>query len=69
MANSLVPDIMHDVLEGSLAYEIKELLDIHTQRDSLLLMTSMKPLAGFLMDFQTQETNPALLMLFCYNIK
>lgn len=26
VTNGLVPDIMHDVLEGSLAYEIKELI-------------------------------------------
>ena len=39
IVDGLVPDVMHDILEGSLQYEVKELLKhfIHTEQVDILL--------------------------------
>ena len=65
MTNGLVPDIMHGVLEGSLAYEIKELIRYAHSKGFFTLNDLNEAISMFSYGFQTQETNPALLMLVC----
>ena len=69
VANSLVPDIIHDVLEGSLAYEIKELIRYAHSKGLFTLNDLNEAISMFSYGFSDSRNKPALLILVCYNIK
>ena len=48
VTNGLAPDVMHDVLEGTLQYEVKELLKFYVLDQKLISLSTLnKKIEGF----------------------
>ena len=68
VVSGLPPDIMHDILEGSLQYEVKELLKYLIREEKLLSLNDLNQKIQLFPYVQCDKVNkPAIISENCFS--